>query len=160
MSKEIKQNLFRFVTVRNPQLIDKKEGHPGFVFHPNESESVFFQAINGSSSGRTATPSAPVTNKQKLETAANNFTAYSTRKEIATINTALYAFSNWLMRNKNNLSYKLIQDNLNGATLLDKEAKEDLLVWDNLIYQTIAKKSIYVREALIQMLSRPIFKSF
>ncbi len=152
MSKEIKQNLFKFVTVRNPQLIDKKEGHPGFVFHPNEADSVFFQAINGSTSGRTSATLIPQTNKQKLETAASSFVAYVTRKEVSAVNSELYAFSSWLMRNKNNLSFQAIQDNLNGASLLNRDRKEDIVLWDNLIYQTVTKQSVYTREALIQML--------
>ena len=152
MSKEIKQNLFKFVTVRNPQLIDKKEGHPGFVFHPNEAESLFFQAINGTTSGRLGAPLIAQTNKEKLEEAANGFLAFKTRKEVAAINESLYAFSAWLMRNKNSLSFQAIQDNLNGTILLDKDAKEDIRFWDNLIYQTLTKQSVYVREALIQML--------
>ncbi|WP_452602949.1 hypothetical protein [Pontimicrobium sp. MEBiC06410] len=145
MSKEIKQNLFRFVTVRNPQLIDKKEGHPGFVFHPNGS-SVFSEVIADSTN--------PEELRAGIQEQANEMAAYAfkTRKEVAAINENLYAFSNWLMRNKNNLTYNAIQDNLNGATLLNIEQKEDIKLWENLIYQTITKQSVYVREALIQML--------
>ena len=53
------------------------------------------------------------------------------------------------MRNKNGLSYQAIKDNLNGAKPLENKK---LAVWENLMYQTVAKKSVLVREALIQLL--------
>ncbi|WP_452598023.1 hypothetical protein [Pontimicrobium sp. MEBiC01747] len=140
MSKEIKQNLFKFVTVRNPQLIDKKENHPGFVFHPNEGSSAFVKAIEGVREAEKAA---------KLQEKAATFSAYKTRTDVRKQNEGLYKFSSWLMRNKNGLSYKAIKDNLNGATPL---GNLKLTIWENLIYQTVTKKSVHVREALIQML--------
>jgi len=146
MSKEIKQNLFRFVTVRNPQLIDKKEDHPGFVFHPDENSSLFFSVMDGED--------AKEDKLRELHLYSDSFSAsaFKTRKEVEAFNEKLFAFSKWLMRNKNNLSVKAIQDNLNGAIGFNRITNEDLLIWDNLIYQTVSKKSIYVREALIQLL--------
>ncbi len=140
MSKEIKQNLFKFITVRNPQLIDKKEGHPGFVFHPSEASSVFVKAIQGVKEADK---------EAKLQATATTFSAYKTRANVSKQNEALYKFSSWLMRNKNGLSYQAIKDNLNGATPL---GNVKLAVWENLLYQTVAKQSVQVREALIQLL--------
>lgn len=45
MSQNIKNNLFRFVTLRSPQLIDEKENHPGFVYHP-EGPNRFLSAVD------------------------------------------------------------------------------------------------------------------
>jgi hypothetical protein len=140
MSKEIKQNLFKFVTVRNPQLIDKKEEHPGFVFHPSEGSSVFVKAIQGVKEADK---------EAKLQETATTFSAYKTRADVSKQNEGLYKFSSWLMRNKNGLSYQAIKDNLNEATPI---GNVKLAVWENLLYQTVAKKSVQVREALIQML--------
>ncbi len=143
MSKEIKQNLFRFVTLRNPQLIEDKKEHPGFVYHPDEESSVFFAAIDG----------VPESEKQtRLREVANSFSAFKTRAEVRGLNESLYKFSSWLMRNKNNLSFKEIKDNLNGANSLNRDQEHDLKLWDNLICQTVNKQSIHVREAIIQML--------
>ena len=140
MSKEIKQNLFKFVTVRNPQLIDKKEGHPGFVFHPNEGTSAFVKAIQGVKE---------VDKEAKLQETATAFSAYKTRTDVRNQNEGLYKFSSWLMRNKNGLSYQAIKENLNGAAPL---GDLKFAVWENLMYQTVEKKSVHVREALIQLL--------
>ncbi|WP_397364149.1 hypothetical protein [Olleya sp. R77988] len=143
MSNKIKQNLFRFVTLRNPQLIDEKENHKGFVFHPNEKSSLFIQAIEGVKEDSKS---------QVLEDVSKNFNGFKTRKEVKAVNQKLYEFSSWLMRNKNHLTFQAIKENANGVLPLDKEKKQDLLVWDNLINQTVTKQSVYVREALIQVL--------
>lgn len=149
MSTKIKQNLFRFVTLRNPQLIDKKEkkDYKGFVYHPElESEttlkSKFLAAVNGMS--------VVSERKEALLLENQSFVGFKTRAEVKGITPNLYQFSSWLMRNKNALSYVAIKENLNAAEplLLDDEA----LIWDNLIHQTISKTSVYVREALIQIL--------
>ncbi|WP_299114941.1 hypothetical protein [uncultured Winogradskyella sp.] len=54
------------------------------------------------------------------------------------------------MRNKNALSHVAISENINDAKELTSQ--DELVVWDNLIYQTIARSSVFVREALIQLL--------
>jgi len=143
MSKTIKQNLFRFVTLRNPQLIENKKDHKGFIFNPYEEESVFFTAING----------AKEDEKQVLlQDKARVFNAMKTRKDVRVYNEGLYQFSAWLMRNKNHLSYSAIRENIGEATSFDSRTSEDSIFWENLIYQTITQESVYVREAIIQML--------
>ncbi|MCK8481733.1 hypothetical protein [Psychroserpens algicola] len=143
MSKTIKNNLFRFVTLRNPQLIDKKENKPGFVFHPDEKSGTFFSSI---------TNADPKDRKDLLKQKAEDFieTALKTRTEARSINEKLYLFSSWLMRHKNALSFVDIKKNSEDVGVLD--TTQLLSVWDNLIYQTIEKKSTYVREAMIQLL--------
>ncbi|WP_460220383.1 hypothetical protein [Psychroserpens sp. MEBiC05023] len=143
MSKTIKNNLFRFVTLRNPQLIDKKEEKPGFVFHPDEKGGKFFSVIlNKTAEERPAL----------LNQAADAYTsvAFKTRTESRAINEKLYLFSSWLMQHKNALSFSEIKENSNGVSELS--STQLLQIWDNLIYQTIEKKSTYVREAMIQLL--------
>lgn len=135
-----KSNLFRFVTLRNPQLIEHDIKDIGFVYHPKESSSIFYQAIDGLSDAQKTAA---------LQTASNNFSAYTSRIQVRRAHESLYRFSSWLMRNKNNLSYHSIQPN-SGVTPLTQA--QEILVWDNLIYQTINKTSVYVREALIQLL--------
>ena len=141
MSKTIKQNLFRFVTLRNPQLIDEKDKDFGFVFHPDDKYNKFLQKI------------VDVNEEERVKVLydeAAQFSPLKTRTETKAVNIKLYPFSSWLMRNKNKLSYMSIKENINGASALT-EAQE-FTIWDNLIYQTIEKKSVYIREALIQML--------
>ncbi|NQY05774.1 MAG: hypothetical protein HRT68_06100 [Flavobacteriaceae bacterium] len=122
-------------------MIDEKEIDPGFVYHPDESESVFYSAVEGSLDDDKAAA---------LKTASDNFTAYKTRTEVRKAHEKLYAFSSWLMRNKNALSHSAIKENSAGVAKLT--SANEYKVWDNLIYQTINRTSVYVREACIQLL--------
>ena len=146
MSQNIKNNLFRFVTLRSPQLIDEKDKQFGFVYYPDESTGEFIPSMQSASESEK---------KQTLLDRKDNFrntqTPFEKKSDVKSLNENLYNFSSWLMRNKNALSYAAIVDNLNSAESFANE--NDLLkVWDNLIYQTLSKSSVYVREALIQML--------
>ncbi|WBX76603.1 hypothetical protein PG911_18630 [Tenacibaculum ovolyticum] len=141
--KPIKSNLFRFVTLRSPQLIEDKE--IGFVSFP-EGQSLNNKALTAVSGATTV-----AARKIALKGAYNTgFTPVAGRKGIRNEHKHLYEFTSWLMRNKSYLSYASIEANLFGANVLSLE--EELVVWDNLFYQTIHKKSISVRERLIQLL--------
>jgi len=141
--KPVKSNLFRFVTLRNPQLIEDKEKKTGFIFHPDEERSVFYAAIDGLEDRDKS---------NALDEASNVFSssAYKTKAEARKPQEALYDFSTWLMRNKNNVSYKSVVANIGEAR--PQEPSDMFTVWDNLIYQTIKRTSVYVREACIQLL--------
>ncbi len=141
--KPIKSNLFRFVTLRSPQLIEDKE--IGFVSFPEEKkvQSLAFQSVAG------------VTTDAERKTAlkgaySTSFTALTSRLELKSMHPALYQFSSWLQRNKAVLSYTSIEANLGGA--LELTTDEEFVLWENLFYQTIDKQSVVVREALIQIL--------
>ncbi|AZJ34544.1 hypothetical protein [Tenacibaculum singaporense] len=141
--KPIKSNLFRFVTLRSPQLIEDKE--TGFVSFPEEkkAESLAFQAIQGATTDEER--------KTALKGAySTNFTPIASRVEIKNLHEALYQFSGWLVRNKTVLSYAGIDANLYAAQELTVD--EELVLWENLFHQTINKESAIVREGLIQML--------
>ncbi|REH56257.1 hypothetical protein C7448_101295 [Tenacibaculum gallaicum] len=141
--KPIKSNLFRFVTLRSPQLIEDKE--VGFVSFPEEkkAESLAFQAIQGATTDEER--------KTALKGAySTNFTPIASRVEIKNLHEALYQFSGWLVRNKTVLSYAGIDANLSAAQELT--VNEELVLWENLFHQTINKESTIVREGLIQML--------
>ncbi|MCH2197038.1 hypothetical protein [Kordia sp.] len=141
MSKPIKNNLFRFVTLRNPQLIVEEEKDPGFVFFPEKAESVFYNAVEGLKDTDKAAA---------LNTVSSNFSELKTRTETRKVNESLYRFASWLMRNKNELTFASVSENISEVALLTSE--EELLIWENLIYQTVNKTSLYVREACIQLL--------
>ncbi|WP_299105596.1 hypothetical protein [uncultured Tenacibaculum sp.] len=141
--KPIKSNLFRFVTLRSPQLIEDKEA--GFVSFPEskKAESLAFKAVE------TATTEEE--RKTALKGAFNTgFTPVANRVEVKNMHEALYVFSGWLMRNKGSLSYASIQSNLSDAAALTLD--QERVIWDNLFYQTIKKESVSVRERLIQLL--------
>jgi len=160
--KPIKSNLFRFVTLRSPQLPDEKSKEFAFVALENKDVSIAHRATQG------------ITDQKQKQTALEQ--AYKDPMQFLPIEntlelrkTKLYQFSSWLMRNKNYLSplsimqnlAVLFADDISGPTaapifpsfddvvLSDKEESQ---LWENLYYQTIHKTSTAVRETIIQML--------
>jgi len=138
--KPAKANLFRFVTLRNPQLLDENNNAQGFIHHPNASHSNFI----------TLAQNAQNTSDPIFRNAVDTFNPLSNRSQVRNQGQSLYDFSLWLMRNKNHLSLHSIVSNKKEAIVLSGD--KELLIWENLLYQTIEKKSVHTREALIQML--------
>jgi len=139
--KPSKSNLFRFVTLRNPQLIAEEKKDQGFVFFPDTLYSQFMTALDGKDQA---------TQKVVMDIAVAEVPPLLTKKEVRDQNENLYRFSSWLMRNKNQLTYVEIKAAIAGVAPLTDKA--ELKIWDNLVYQTIERTSTYVREATIQML--------
>lgn len=139
--KPSKTNLFRFVTLRNPQLVDENTNSRGFVYHPDTSRSNFIT---------TAENSNDQSRKAVLETAHAAYNAMQNKNDLPSQAKKLYDFSSWLMRNKDVLSYASINENKNDAKELTES--QELLMWENLLYYAIKNESNYVRDILIQTL--------
>ncbi|WP_299713095.1 hypothetical protein [uncultured Tenacibaculum sp.] len=160
--KPITSNLFRFVTLRSPQLADERKKDVLFVSYPEgkETESLAHRSVAGIQQ-----------ETKRLEALQNayqspDFNAIENRLEIRKAYGKLYDFSNWLMRNKNYLSAVSIGENLQTILLSGSQTSdatpvvsdiildetEEIVLWNNLFYQTIHKSSTSVREALIQLL--------
>ena len=159
--KPIKSSLFRFVTLRSPQTIEDKENRAGLIL-PNDvvkGNSVYYQAVSeiahdeyGKKTALTDAAFTPFENKTAV-------------KSVSTRMATIYNFSVWLMRNKDYLTYESVAANL-PKTYLDWDSDstesseynitlqhtEETQLWDNLLYQTVNKTSIGLREACIQML--------
>lgn len=139
--KPSKANLFRFVTLRNPQLSDGNTNTIGFVYHPDTTQSDFITV---------AETSDEASKTSNLKSAHKLFTAFQNKSDVRNQNQSLYDFSSWLMRTKNVLSYASIYDNKNTAVELTDT--QELLMWENLLYQALENTSTHVRDVLIQVL--------
>jgi hypothetical protein len=148
------QTLFRFVSVRSPQLTDEVGKDKRFIFRPpsvkNQAATinVFDAAV------------AQVGNSTKIElliAAAPAFklsSAYLNNEHaVETLAGAgMYAFSVWLARNR---------DSYTNAELLLKAQETGAILnlpistrlWNNLFYQVVTQESFYVKEAIIQVLT-------
>ncbi len=144
MSK--KSNLFKFVTLRNPQLLDEDRKEQGFVFHPELSATTsrFYQAVQ---------PEDPY---GKLIQNCDLFNdALLNKKAVTDVFPKLYKFAFWLSKNKNILTIENIVKQLDGAENITQFilSEENLkIAWDNLVYQTVKNTNKLVRESLIQIL--------
>lgn len=166
--KPITSNLFRFVTLRSPQLADERKKEQLFVSYkeaedPTKEPSLAHKSVAGlkpeQEKERIAALSKAYTSK--------NFKPILNRHEFRKSHGKLYDFSNWLMRNKNYLTAKNTMKNIavflydkkvdpKSITTIEKDMilkeAEEVVLWNNLFYQTIHKTSTPVREGLIQML--------
>lgn len=138
------QTLFRFVSLRNPNLAETDEKNLRFIFRPSNLEG-FFDSISNNE------------NQPKIEaliTATSSFPENS----IKTLNDLETGeFSELLELGKIISTY----DNLSEAQLdsaeslynqlkLETELLENL--WDNLIYQYLTQNDFYAKEAIVQIL--------
>lgn len=171
MSTQIKNTLFRFVTMRAPELLEKEMVDQNFVSHPESNkentetfDSVFLQAANHIAEG--------ISKRKSLKNAAQTFstTALKTREalhENGIISKELYDFSVWLTKNRSKVTPEQIFEKAmisNGEGItgpmprfmpLDNITLNQL--WDNLFYQIITYQSGYVRESILTVLVADFF---
>jgi len=162
MSTEIKNTLFRFVTMRAPELVEKEKVEKTFVQHPFVDASSFKIYHDNNSS---------FPKKTNLKKKAALFTAESYKKiEDLKIhvnghsNNNFFEFATWLTANRKKFSLEELNKRLNfhegvvrtnPLTELDFDRK--IILWDNLIYQIITSKSSYIREAILSVLVAELF---
>ncbi len=139
----IKTDLFRFVTLRTPQLINEQQKNIGFIFHIKKEASVFLKSVK---------PDSTITESRDIVlNAAKSFSSpFTTYLKVKEIDKDLYNFSSWLMDNRNTLIEAEVLEKAAGINALSETNLN--LLWDNLYYQALTRKSSYVRQACIQML--------
>jgi len=81
MKTPVKNQLFNFVTLRNPQLIAEQNKEPGFVFHPDKTQSAFYEAVKNTAENEKDAALAAVSSsfaalktKQKSVLVLKNYT--------------------------------------------------------------------------------------
>ncbi len=169
MSTEIKNTLFRFVTMRAPELLEKESVDKKFVQHPDLTSCFFSQYL--------ADPQYAATTKRETLINAATFwgsrtETYKSREEVrsfiensTSVDANFYDFAIWLTSNRSTLRLDDLDKKLNylGSTQraaalhtnLNDNQRVDL--WNNLIYQIISYKSSYVREAILSVLVADFF---
>ncbi len=148
MNRKIKSDLFRFVTLRTPQLLTEEQKVKNFVFHPDVNQSAIYNEL-------LPKPIAPGEDVIEPDPGGPGepatFTPIATKAEIRAISPGLFVFSQWLAKNRGGkFAVSEVVDQSREAAVLNETNL--LLVWENVFYQTIHKKNAAIREALIQLL--------
>ncbi|GHV43935.1 hypothetical protein FACS1894180_4500 [Bacteroidia bacterium] len=133
--------LFRFVSLRSPELTKKENQNKRFVFCPGEASGVFGQAV-AKRNGKTKW--------DVMFNAAGTFSAFKSEKDVERINPKLFELADWISRNKSTLDLQELAAKLKQLDILDKDTEQKL--WDNLFYQVLTQKDFYVKESVMQML--------
>lgn len=132
--------LFRIVSLRNPERYKKENQHLSFVFHPDNSSGVFFNAVNNKTANQT---------KWQALTSVT-FSGYTSESEIEDLNGTLFKTADWLSRNRQIAKPEEVLERLNGLSKYDDPTEINL--WDNLFYKIITDENYYIKEAIIQVL--------
>lgn len=136
--------LFKFVNLRSPEPPSPARIKVGFMEQDFSSLQLshFYSVINRDPG---------VSRKSARAAAAQTFTTPLTNEQAKLISPQLYGFSEWLMKNRKTASNSELEFQVAMVTNSLTPAQQNTL-WDNLYYQSITKKSVYIKETLIQIL--------
>lgn len=140
MTESISQTLFRFISLRSPDISEEKEKELRFIYpSKNAKGGVFYAAIPEPESGASVIG--------KLKEVAASFEGLS-REDLIKVNPELFEFSQWLVKNRTSYTNDELQVAMEGLT----PVADDTALWDNLFFQFILKKDFYAKETVIHML--------
>jgi hypothetical protein len=158
MSVEIKNTLFRMVTMRSPELLSDQEKAENFVNHPSYQDGIINSATKSFFKDELTAPKETVAAqmqalRQKAATfAANNNLLLNKSKLKVLVQEDLYNLSiDYAKINERALrveSYPSLEryraNTISSANLI--------IVWDNLFYQLITQKDPAFRDLLMHVL--------
>ena len=140
MKKSKKTDLFRFVTLRSPQILSKTREDLGFVNHPDPSGSYFL--------GGLAVDASVADARIHLGTQAGSYVPELSAQAIKDMDADVWEFSLWLMQNRNGINRAIIDaKTLPAIPILAIQRK----IWDELYYDVITRSNPNIREACLQL---------
>ncbi|WP_051289332.1 hypothetical protein [Chryseobacterium daeguense] len=139
------QTLFRFVSLRNPQLTETKKENLGFILRSSALPSAFDNAVNPNESA--------LAKFQALERAAKSFDPAGYESELIIEQGALSEALK-IGRKISKREALTVADENTAKSLYNSSSIQSKVaaVWDNLMYQTVTEKNFYVKEALVHIL--------
>lgn len=164
MSTQIKNTLFRFVTMRTPELLEKDIVNQTFVKHP-ESEKEATATFESKFLTEAAKSTA---NYLSLVTVAKGFEPAAIKKRenlvdpTTLVSKEFYDFAIWLTSNRTTFKVEQLQEKITNFSKTNplnaiSNATVTAKLWENLLYQIITYKSNYVREAILSILVADFF---
>jgi len=165
MSTEIKNTLFRFVTMRAPELVEKEKVEKTFVQHPSLGRCFFIQYFgdNPGISKKTNLKNGSAYLKT-LNTTFKNREDLKRYVNFTSPENDLFEFAMWLTSNRKKFTKEQLSDKIylqNGVArnmpLQGVDFERKIILWDNLIYQIATSASSYIREGILSVLAADLF---
>ncbi|WP_298515132.1 hypothetical protein [uncultured Kordia sp.] len=150
MKQNIKNTLYRFVTMRAPELIGSAEKLIGFVNFPENETSAFITPAS-----QATTPEAK---KLAIENAINTYTPnFSSKKDLENENIYFYYFATWLTSNRTKFSLEEITARVDAYYAPQSTYPNMVQVWDDLHYNILTNGDSYLRDMLLSWLVADFF---
>ncbi|WP_430411857.1 hypothetical protein [Kordia sp.] len=140
MKDQISQTLFRFTSLRSPDLSEENNKELRFIFPSEDAkDDDFYDEMENKP--------FEVSKWQQLQNTAENYRAL-TKEEIKKLDTKLFEFSEWLLQNRTTASiYEIEAQTIGVSPLLN-----DGTLWNNIFYQFVTEEDFYAKEAAIHLL--------
>ncbi|WP_073293161.1 hypothetical protein [Chryseobacterium polytrichastri] len=143
------QTLFRFVSLRSPQLPDEKKENKKFITIPDalKADDSFYKTV----ASNTGSKQRILKEKAQLYKQNSNFIPDAqTLKQVYTV---VYDYALWLVKNKSTCTSNQFNEKIRQVTISPSYTFPNLVnLWNNLIYQITTQKDFYVKEGLMQIL--------
>ncbi|RKE78606.1 hypothetical protein [Chryseobacterium sp. AG363] len=151
------QTLFRFVSLRSPELSDDTKKDKRFIVIPQDlkNDNAFYvPVVNGTGAKQKLLKTCAANyanNPERISTDPNSANSLEGFKRTYK---AYYVFGTWLAKNKTICTYEEVI--AKRAVLTDPQATPAtpplISLWNNLIYQVVTQKDFYVKEVIMQVL--------
>lgn len=148
------QTLFRFVSLRSPQLSDDKGQDKRFVLIPQDlkEDTKFYKPVTtgtGSKRKLLQTCAADYASSPECITKSNDSHNLETFKRSYKV---IYDFATWLARNKSTCTHKEFTIQRDAVIATPHVKPSEILVWNNLIYQVVTQQDFYIKEVMMQII--------
>ncbi|WP_298309970.1 hypothetical protein [uncultured Aquimarina sp.] len=151
MSQNIKNTLYRFVTMRSPELIGDQEKANGFISYPSVSnDSVIISAARSSDSIEMATNAL-------AEAVTTYVPKYTSIDDLKNDVPDLADFARWLIANRTKLTVAETDAKIaevDGEVLTNGQL---LQIWDDLHSSILTEGSPYLRDLLLSLIVADYF---
>ena len=138
------QTLFRFVSLRNPQLTETKATNLGFIHRPAGLSSFFDHQIPENDTA--------LAKFQAMERAAQSFVPTGFQNETQ-IETGVFSQALKIGRKIAKREEISVSDKDTAMALYSQTTQDQYrTLWDNLMFQTARQSDFYVKEAIIHIL--------
>ncbi len=132
-------DLFRFATLRAPQLLTAERRSLGFIEHPNYNASAILSGVDFDNDSFDEM-------KSKISSNANAFTPLEKVDDVKAISKSFYEFALWLGVQKNTLK----RTELDAMIPTSISVEEYISLWDNVYYDLVVEDAPPIREACLQ----------
>lgn len=137
------QTLFRFATMRNPELSDPKNKERRFIFRDyNTQKGKIDPRVEAGES------------LQKIFENPNSIAGFTvlTEEDLKTEYAPFYEYAVWVARNKATATKEEFDQKIKACKTANGIPNVNFKIWDNLVYQVVTQKDFYAKELIMQML--------